>query len=76
VCCIIEGGSILPPASDVEDSEGDSNNESEDSKSGKVGNVYAVGPKGRVKPLSGGTDDYVALVEKQMRKLGLIPKGG
>jgi ATP-binding cassette, subfamily F, member 3 len=60
----------------VEDNEGDSDNESEDSESPNIGKVYAVGPKGRVKPLSGGTDDYVALVEKQMRKLGLMPTGG
>jgi hypothetical protein len=48
----------------------DSDNESEDSESGNVGTVYALGPKGRVKPLSGGTNDYITLVEKQV-KLGL-----
>lgn len=39
---------------------------------GKTGTVYVVGPKGRVKALAGGTDEYVALVERRMKKLGLI----
>jgi ATPase subunit of ABC transporter with duplicated ATPase domains len=71
--CVIEGASILPPSNDVEDTEDDSGNESEDSEARNTGTMYAVGPKGRVKLLKGGTDTYVTLVEKQMKKLGLVP---
>ncbi|KAG8957465.1 hypothetical protein FRC03_010126 [Tulasnella sp. 419] len=68
--CVVEGAPILPPSSDVEDEE-DDEDESEDEDPGNNGTVYAVGPKGKVKPLTGGVDDYVALVEKRMKKLGL-----
>ena len=70
--CVIEGAPILPPSSDAEDNEENSDYDSEDSEAGKTGTVYAVGPNGKVTPLSGGTDDYIALVEKRMKKLGLI----
>ncbi|TDL18835.1 P-loop containing nucleoside triphosphate hydrolase protein [Rickenella mellea] len=87
VKCVIEGAPILPPSSDLDDDGGgdygdddDGEGEGSDSDSdgeevGKVGSVYAVGPKGRVKLLPGGVDDYVKVVEKRMRKLGLVPKG-
>lgn len=68
--CVIEGASILTSSGEVDDDEDDSDCESEDK--GDIGTVYTVGPKGKVKLLSGGTDDYVALVEKQMKKLGLF----
>ena len=68
--CVIEGDSIIPHSGDVVE---DKENSGNDSDSGNIGAVYAVGPKGRVKLLRGGTDDYVTLIEKQMRKMGLIP---
>jgi ATP-binding cassette subfamily F protein 3 len=73
VRCVVEGAPILPP-SEAEDEDEKSDDESEGNASGKTGVVFYVG-KGKVKPLSGGIDDYVALVEKQMKRLGLIEKG-
>ena len=67
--CVIEGAPILPASGDGQDSDDDSE---EDGESEKIGTVYSVGPKGKVKPLSGGTEDYVSLVEKRMQKLGLV----
>jgi ATPase components of ABC transporters with duplicated ATPase domains len=72
--CVIEGESILPPSSDAEDEDEESEEESEGQGSRKTGIVYAV-VRGRLKPLSGGTDDYVALVERRMRRLGIVQKG-
>ena len=66
--CIVEGASVMPHSSDVEE------NSDNDSDSGNIGTLYAVGPKGKVRLLKGGTNDYITLIEKQMRKMGLIPK--
>ncbi|KAF8991627.1 hypothetical protein BDQ17DRAFT_1332771 [Cyathus striatus] len=58
--------------SDGESDEG-SDEDDDTGQSGK-GTFYAVGPKGRVKLLSGGMDDCAVVIEKQLRKLGL-PQG-
>ncbi|KAF8991626.1 hypothetical protein BDQ17DRAFT_1432968 [Cyathus striatus] len=59
VHCMIEG-----------DSDGESD-EDDDTGQRRKGTIYTAGPKGHVKPLSGGMDDYAVVIEKQMRKLGL-----
>jgi ATP-binding cassette, subfamily F, member 3 len=68
--CVIEGAPILPCSSDVKD-EDEESNESEEGESRKTGVVYAVG-QGKLKALSGGTDDYIALVEKRMKRMGIV----
>ena len=67
--CVIEGAPVFPHSGDSEVGD-DESEESEDEESGKTGIVYVVG-QGKLKPLSGGTDDYVALVEKRMKRLGI-----
>ncbi|TFK35712.1 P-loop containing nucleoside triphosphate hydrolase protein [Crucibulum laeve] len=67
--CVIEGESIQTPLGTGENAEDSDDSDSDlDTKSGTV---YAVGPKGKVKVLDGGTDGYIALVEKRMKKLGI-----
>jgi ATP-binding cassette subfamily F protein 3 len=72
--CVIEGAPVLSPSSEAEDEDEKSDDESDGKACEKTGMVIYVG-KGKVKPLSGGIDDYVVLVEKQMKRLGLIEKG-
>jgi len=71
--CVIEGTPVLPPSSDMEDGAEDSDDSDGDGESRKTGTVFAVG-QGKLKPLSGGTDDYVTLVERRMRRLGIVQK--
>ncbi|KDQ06596.1 hypothetical protein BOTBODRAFT_246354 [Botryobasidium botryosum FD-172 SS1] len=70
--CVVEGAPIIPPSDDPDDDDEEEDDSDEEGQTGQTGTVYVVGPKGRVKPLSGGTDEYVALVERRMKRLGLL----
>jgi ATP-binding cassette, subfamily F, member 3 len=56
VRCVIEGAPILPPSELVEDDDTSDTEEAEE-ESSRTGQVFMVGPKGRVKLLPGGVDD-------------------
>lgn len=70
--CVVEGASVLPPSctDDAEDDQESTDGDEDGAR--ENGTVYVVGPRGRVKALAGGTDEYIALVERRMKKLGLI----
>lgn len=72
VRCVIEGASLLPPSDSAEDDDGLGDEESDDGEDGetvsKRGTVYQVGPKGKVQVLKGGVNDYVAKVERRLKK--------
>lgn len=67
--CVIEGSPLTPPG---EDGGQDPESDEEDVPGGKIGTVYMVGPKGKMRALTGGTDEYVRIVERKMRKQGLL----
>ncbi|KAG8786659.1 hypothetical protein FRC12_016405 [Ceratobasidium sp. 428] len=61
--CVIEGTPLVPEGEDSDDEE-----EEEDAEdAGKVGLVYRVGPKGRLRVLPGGVNDYVTVIEKRLK---------
>ncbi|KAG9075929.1 hypothetical protein FS749_012341, partial [Ceratobasidium sp. UAMH 11750] len=55
VQCVIEGAPLIPEGEDDEDDEEDDEEDTDDP--GKVGSVYRVGPKGRLRVLPGGVND-------------------
>ncbi|EJD53221.1 P-loop containing nucleoside triphosphate hydrolase protein [Auricularia subglabra TFB-10046 SS5] len=70
VRCVVEGAPLLPPSEMADDDEEDSEGEDRDGGDDgarEPGRVYLVA-KGKVRLLNG-VDDYVALVEKRVRKL-------
>jgi len=67
VKCVVEGAPVLPPSDLVEDDDEDED-EDEDDMNTKTGTVYRVGPKGKVRALPGGVNDYVAIVERRLAK--------
>ena len=69
--CVVEGAPALPPSADSDDGR-DDDSESESEGDTEKGTVYMVGMKGNTRPLSGGTDEYVEIIERRMRKQGLI----
>ncbi|KAF8983223.1 hypothetical protein BDQ17DRAFT_1437542 [Cyathus striatus] len=71
VRCAIEDEHAVPRLGDSDGESDKGSDEDDDTGQSGKGTVYAVGPKGRVKPLSGGMDDYAVVIERQMRKLGL-----
>lgn len=71
VRCVVEGAPILSASPDDENDEDSGENSEDDSSSRDPGVVYMVGPKGRIKVLSGGVDEYAESMEKKMRKLAL-----
>ncbi|KAF8991629.1 P-loop containing nucleoside triphosphate hydrolase protein, partial [Cyathus striatus] len=71
VRCVIESEHAVPRLGDSDGESDEGSDEDDDTGQSGKGTVYAVGPKGRLKPLSGGMDDYAVVIEKQMRKLGL-----
>jgi ATPase subunit of ABC transporter with duplicated ATPase domains len=84
VRCVIQGAPILTPSADSDDDsdddyyygEGDDegggdDGGDDDAASRAPGEVYMVGPKGRVKLLSSGVDEYAESMEKRVRKLAL-----
>jgi ATP-binding cassette subfamily F protein 3 len=62
--CVVEGAPIIPEV------HGDADDEDEDEEQddAKTGLVYRVGPRGRLKLLEGGVNDYVAIIEKRLNK--------
>lgn len=75
VRCVVEGAPILPPSAtdSGEADELDSSDDDGDAGTTKSpGQVYMVGPKGRVKLLERGVDGYSETMEKKMRKLKLL----
>ncbi|KAF8983227.1 hypothetical protein BDQ17DRAFT_1437545 [Cyathus striatus] len=75
MCCVIEGEHAVPRPGDSDGESDEGSDEDDDTGQSGKGTFYAVGPKGRVKLLSGGMDDCAVVIEKQLRKLGL-PQGG
>jgi ATP-binding cassette, subfamily F, member 3 len=53
----------------------ESDEDNEENETRKSGTVYVVS-KGKIKALSGGVDDYVSLVEKRMKRIGLLQSSG
>ncbi|QRV90137.1 ABC transporter [Ceratobasidium sp. AG-Ba] len=63
--CVIEGAPLIPEGEEGEEDE-EEDEEDEDNPT-KVGTVYRVGPKGRLRALPGGVNDYVAIIEKRLK---------
>ncbi|KAF8881791.1 P-loop containing nucleoside triphosphate hydrolase protein [Infundibulicybe gibba] len=73
--CVIEGAPVLPPSEEGDSNDEDTESDDEGGESTAVGDLYVVGPKGKVALRSGGMDSYVTLLEKRVQKLGIGPKG-
>ncbi|KAH7341316.1 P-loop containing nucleoside triphosphate hydrolase protein [Rhizoctonia solani] len=65
VRCVIEGAPLIPEGDEVSDDEGDESSDTDDQ--GKTGKVYRVGPKGKLRYLANGVNDYVAVIEKRLK---------
>lgn len=70
--CVIEGAPLLEPSERASDDGEDSDSEDGEDEGRPPGTVYMVGMKGKIKVLPKGTDQYVELIEKRMRKNGLL----
>lgn len=53
--CVIEGAPLIPEGDEVDDDEEEEEKDTDDP--GKIGSVYRVGPKGKLRRLLGGVDD-------------------
>ena len=76
VRCLVEGAPILESSGTSDDSDdglGGQNGGEEVHGAGaqEPGLVYQIGPKGNVKLLARGIDEYAESMEKKMRKLAL-----
>jgi ATP-binding cassette, subfamily F, member 3 len=69
VKCAIEGAPLV--SADGEDEESDDDEDEEESET-KPGKVYMVGVKGNLKVLERGTDHYVEIIQKRMKREGLL----
>ncbi|KAJ1308009.1 hypothetical protein OPQ81_002080 [Rhizoctonia solani] len=65
VRCVIEGGPLIPEGDEASDDEEDEASDTDDP--GKTGTVYRVGPKGKLRPLTNGVNEYVAAIEKRLK---------
>ncbi|KAG8737784.1 hypothetical protein FRC10_007811 [Ceratobasidium sp. 414] len=63
--CVVEGAPLIPEGEDGDDDEEEEEEDINDP--GKAGSVYRVGPKGRLRVLPGGVNDYVAIIEKRLK---------
>ncbi|CEL55853.1 putative ABC transporter ATP-binding protein YheS OS=Escherichia coli O157:H7 GN=yheS PE=3 SV=1 [Rhizoctonia solani AG-1 IB] len=63
--CVIEGGPLIPEGDELTEDEEDEASDTDDP--GKVGTVYRVGPKGKLRKLENGVNQYVAVIEKRLK---------
>lgn len=66
VRCVIEGAPLIPEGDEADEEDDEEEQDTDDP--GKTGSVYRVGPKGKLRQLPGGVNDYVAIIEKRLRQ--------
>ncbi|KEP47757.1 ATP-binding ABC transporter [Rhizoctonia solani 123E] len=65
VRCVIEGDPLIPEGDEASDDEEGEASDTDDP--GKTGTVYRVGPRGKLRPLANGVNEYVMAIEKRLK---------
>ncbi|GAB1526943.1 hypothetical protein RhiTH_010117 [Rhizoctonia solani] len=63
--CVIEGDPLIPEGDELSDGEEDETSDTDDPV--KTGVVYRVGPKGKLRKLENGVNQYVADIQKRLK---------
>ncbi|KAF8751726.1 ABC transporter [Rhizoctonia solani] len=63
--CVIEGDPLIPEGDELSDVEEDETSDTDDPV--KTGVVYRVGPKGKLRKLENGVNQYVADIQKRLK---------